>query len=282
MFMAVNKSKCKVYDYSYTMQLNADTSYLTNQYTNIIRPYANNSKIVYDFTAYTMDYQALVNLCNFIKSLPSCISCRLVQTGYGPYQLDFTLEGIYVNGVKAFMDNANRKAEIEHFHSFISNIKPKIECDPDDISNCGKVTITPYSITISDARRNGKEIEKDMQKFTPKKVIYSGGKTIVIWQDNSKTIVSCGDGDQYDEYAGFCAALAKKIFGTTSAAKRIMNENKKVDISKDLEEVDYEAIKRSIKNALSNAIKECLNVCSSMAFEEKLDDIYSDKEKDDE
>lgn len=289
--MAVNKSRRnKVYDYSYTAKydtdwsLYADASYLTDQYINIIRPYVNTGKTLYDFKAYTTDYQAMVNLCNFIKSLPDAISCGFVQTYYGPYELDFTVEGVYANKVKDFMDNANRNAEIEHFYSYISN-KGKIECDPDDISNCGKVTLTPYSITISDARRNGKEIEKDMQKFTPKKLIYSGGKTIVIWPDNSKTIVSCGDGDQYDEYAGFCAALAKKIFGSTSAAKRIMNKNKKVDISKDkenLEEVDYEALKKSIQNALSNAIKECLNMCSSMAFEEKFDDIHSEKEKDDE
>lgn len=40
----------------------------------------------------------------------------------------------------------------------------------------------------------------------PTKVIYSGNKTIVFWNDKTKTIVSCGDGDQYDPYAGFCVA----------------------------------------------------------------------------
>ena len=56
------------------------------------------------------------------------------------------------------------------------------------------------------------------------KIIYSGQKTIVIWEDGTKTIVSCGEGDQYDEYAGFCAAIIKKIFGSTSKAKKIMKQ----------------------------------------------------------
>lgn len=120
------------------------------------------------------------------------------------------------------------------------------------------------------------------RQITPRKVIFSGPKTIVIWEDGTKTIVGCAKDQEYDEYAGFCAALAKKIFGTTAKAKRMMNKNKKVDISKDLEEVDYEALKYQIQNALSNVIKECLNMCSSMEFEEKLDDIHSEKEKDDE
>lgn len=250
----------KVYDYSYTVKY--DTGSCFYGFYADDAPYLTGRRSKYDFTAYTMDYQAMADLCNFIKSLPNVISCTLVQTCFGPYQLDFELEGIYGLTVKDFMDKANKKAKIEDYYSYISN--------------------KPNSFTISNERRNGKGIEKDMQKFTPKKVIYSGGKTIVIWPDNSKTIVSCGDGDQYDEYTGFCTALAKKIFGTTSAAKRAMNKNKKVDISKSLEEVDYEALKKSIQNELSSAIKKCLNMCSSMAFEEKLDDIYSGKEKQDE
>ena len=47
-----------------------------------------------------------------------------------------------------------------------------------------------------------------------KKVIFSGPKTIVLWADGTKTIVSCGAGDTYDYYAGFCAAVVKKLFGS--------------------------------------------------------------------
>ena len=63
----------------------------------------------------------------------------------------------------------------------------------------------------------------------PKKVIYSGNKTIVFWNDKTKTIVSCGEGEQWDPYTGFCAALAKKLYGSTSHTKKLL---KKVSVDK--------------------------------------------------
>ena len=56
------------------------------------------------------------------------------------------------------------------------------------------------------------------------KIIYSGPKTIVLWNDGTKTIVSCGEDDEFDEYAGFCAAFAKKLIGSTSKIKRVIKQ----------------------------------------------------------
>lgn len=57
-----------------------------------------------------------------------------------------------------------------------------------------------------------------------KKIIKNGPATIVFWADGSKTIVKLQDGDQDDIYAAFTAALAKKIFGSTSKVKKIMEK----------------------------------------------------------
>lgn len=56
----------------------------------------------------------------------------------------------------------------------------------------------------------------------PKKVYYdeTSGVTVVLWGDNTKTIVRAAKGDTHDAYLGYCAALAKKIHGTNSALKR--------------------------------------------------------------
>lgn len=56
----------------------------------------------------------------------------------------------------------------------------------------------------------------------PKKVYYAdeSGATVVIWMDGTKTIVRPAEGDPYNAYLGYCAALAKKIHGTNSALKR--------------------------------------------------------------
>ena len=59
---------------------------------------------------------------------------------------------------------------------------------------------------------------------TVKKIIHSGRCTIVIWNDGSKTIVKQSKDDDWDEYAAFCAAFCKKIFGSTSAVKRVIDK----------------------------------------------------------
>ena len=60
-----------------------------------------------------------------------------------------------------------------------------------------------------------------------KQVIFSGPKTIVFWIDGTKTIVSCGEGDNNDPYAGFCAAVTKRVFGSTSQAKKVLERTRK-------------------------------------------------------
>lgn len=47
------------------------------------------------------------------------------------------------------------------------------------------------------------------------------GSTTINWADGTKTTVHVIEGSAYDKYNGFCAAVMKKLFGTTSMAKRI-------------------------------------------------------------
>mgnify|MGYP003431982521 CR=1 FL=1 len=46
-----------------------------------------------------------------------------------------------------------------------------------------------------------------------KKVIFNYPATIVIWQDGSKTVVKCQDGDIYDPEKGLAMAISKKALG---------------------------------------------------------------------
>lgn len=61
----------------------------------------------------------------------------------------------------------------------------------------------------------------------PKQIIYSGNRTIVFWNDGDKTIVKCAESQEYDEYTGFVAALAKKMYGSTSKVKKVIDKTKK-------------------------------------------------------
>ena len=63
-----------------------------------------------------------------------------------------------------------------------------------------------------------------------KRVVYNAPATIVFWQDGTKTVVKCMDGEPFEKYAGFCAALAKKVFGSTSKAKKVAGAKKKDEV----------------------------------------------------
>ena len=54
------------------------------------------------------------------------------------------------------------------------------------------------------------------------RIIFNNPATIVIWEDGTKTIVRCMKGEKFEKYAGFAAACMKKMFGSTSLAKSIV------------------------------------------------------------
>lgn len=69
---------------------------------------------------------------------------------------------------------------------------------------------------------------------TPKKIIVNVDSkvTVVMWDDNTKTIVKCSEEDQYDGYAAYCAAFAKKCYGTNSQLKKTIENLTVVQESK--------------------------------------------------
>lgn len=99
----------------------------------------------------------------------------------------------------------------------------------------------PKQIYISTARSNGKSalidmITKDVLSYCsrdviatqnmyskfryerpplckPKKVIFNDPCTIVIWPNNTKTIVKAQNGDTFDPEKGLAMAIAKKAYG---------------------------------------------------------------------
>lgn len=46
-----------------------------------------------------------------------------------------------------------------------------------------------------------------------KKVIFNGPATIILWDDGTKTVVKCKEGDPYSKEAGFALCLLKKLSG---------------------------------------------------------------------
>ena len=67
-------------------------------------------------------------------------------------------------------------------------------------------------------------------EFEPVKILRSGNRTIVFWNDGTKTIVKRSEAEADNTYAAFTAALGIKIFGSNSALKRRID--KKTELQK--------------------------------------------------
>lgn len=60
-----------------------------------------------------------------------------------------------------------------------------------------------------------------------KRVIFSGPVTIILWNNDTKTIVRRSSDDPNDHYAAFTAAVCKKLFGSSSAIRKIVKKAEK-------------------------------------------------------
>lgn len=48
-----------------------------------------------------------------------------------------------------------------------------------------------------------------------RKVIFNNPATVVIWDDDTKTVVKCQHGDTYSKEFGLAMCISKKVFGNT-------------------------------------------------------------------
>lgn len=86
--------------------------------------------------------------------------------------------------------------------------------------------VVPFNFDISDDYKEAFERALLIDRYTPKKIIYNGPATIVFWTDGTKTIVKRSKKDKDNKYNAFCAALAKKIFGSNNKIINIVKNGK--------------------------------------------------------
>lgn len=73
---------------------------------------------------------------------------------------------------------------------------------------------------------------RTVKEYPNPKVIHHmiDGTTVVIWEDGTKTMVKKRDTDSYDPYAATAQAFLKKIYGSTTNAKRILHDISQVHV----------------------------------------------------
>lgn len=128
------------------------------------------------------------------------------------------------------------------------------------LNQCSKARRDVHDYMQKDSKFTAK-IHRQFQ-FAPKEIIYHDAATIVYWTDGTKTVVKCNENDEYSEYAGFVAAVAKKMYGGANAINRLIDSKKVIHgnglgqpfrSEKTFEEVLSEAAKKvteNIKNSL--------------------------------
>lgn len=144
--------------------------------------------------------------------------------------------------------------------------------DPEQVVAISKPVFQRMLNECSKARKNVHDyMQKDSEftatlyrqfRFAPKEIIYNDAATIVYWTDGTKTVVKCNENDEYSEYSGFVAAVAKKMYGGTGPINQIIKSKKTIRgnglgqpfrSEKTFEEVLSEAAKKvteNIKNSL--------------------------------
>lgn len=108
--------------------------------------------------------------------------------------------------------------------------------DPEQVVAISKPVFQKMLNVCSKARRDVHDyMQKDSEftaglhrqfRFAPKEIIYNDAATIVFWTDGTKTVVKCNENDVYSEYAGFAAAVAKKMYGGANAINRLIDSKK--------------------------------------------------------
>lgn len=86
--------------------------------------------------------------------------------------------------------------------------------------------ISVYDLELYEEKENTEM--KEFKDVTPKRINFRMKKdnyyTDVLWEDGTVTVVKLREGEDFDEYAAFCAALAKKVFGSTNAVNNIVKK----------------------------------------------------------
>lgn len=84
-----------------------------------------------------------------------------------------------------------------------------------------KLDATPFCSCENSGKKTGKTLPGIKQVYFNEKA----GTTAIVWEDGSDTtVVHCGEGEQFERYVGFCSAICKKLFESTSAVKRLIDE----------------------------------------------------------
>ncbi len=129
--------------------------------------------------------------------------------------------------------------------------------------------------------RNDAEVHRNIYCNIPeiKNVIFNNPATIVFWEDGTKTVVKCQDGDEFDPEKGLAMAIAKKAYGNKGSycnkMKKWLPKEEPVDTNNILDSVfvpkeftftaDIDKLSKSFMKGIKDGIDSIFNItkCTS-------------------
>ena len=97
-----------------------------------------------------------------------------------------------------------------------------------------------------------------------KNVIFNDPATIVLWEDGTKTVVKCQDGDEFDPETGLAMAIATKAYGNKSnycnklkqwlPKEEPVDTNRSIFVPKEFTFIDNDKFSKSFKKGISDAL----------------------------
>ena len=99
-----------------------------------------------------------------------------------------------------------------------------VDCSGVAISSNNHQWVNSKDVITKWIKNHVKEDNKIPDAYIPVEIIFNGPATIVFWADDTKTVVKRSKKDKDNKYNAFCAALAKKVYGTNSHIARIVKK----------------------------------------------------------
>lgn len=96
----------------------------------------------------------------------------------------------------------------------------------DKVLHTGHITPMAYDLITDAIRKTYALGQCDRSAIDVKNIIFNPPATIVFWGDGTKTVVKTMSGESFDMYHGFTSAVAKKVYGSSTRVRKIVNKFK--------------------------------------------------------
>lgn len=97
----------------------------------------------------------------------------------------------------------------------------------DFIDDCRYANCFRRSVPVSEYAEHGgvlPQFPRQKKPPRPTQIYFHDKHTTIVWDDGESTTVTCGDGETYDKYMAFCAAVCKRMFGSASHIRKMIKD----------------------------------------------------------